>query len=192
MNSPSAVDVPLQTHRPPYQRFTTTVVDLATGGEMAFLVYPSPPKVVIRDVGADREFANPPIDAFLSGLDWIEPPTSLKRTVDLGETLALSALEEGFALGEAYVRFLVSEAQIPWTESPLTGQTVASLWNKGTGAGAGSGALAGLLAVGHGPLLLLSVPGGMVIGGAAFGISTALEQGLHERVLRLISPEEHD
>jgi hypothetical protein len=42
----------------------------------------------------------------------------------------------------------------------------------------------GVLVGGASPLLFLTVPGGMIVGGAAWGVATALERGLHDKVLR--------
>jgi hypothetical protein len=54
--------------------------------------------------------------------------------------------------------------------------------------GAGIGAYVGFVLTGPAPtaLLLISVPAGMIICGAAKGIADALENGLRDRLLRFL------
>src|SRR5262249_29369501 len=79
------------------------------------------------------------------------------------------------------------EPLIPFEGSPLTSESLAKLATTATGAG--FGAFVGFVAFGSGPLLLITVPAGMVICGAAKGIAQALEDGLRDRLLRWIKGE---
>jgi hypothetical protein len=52
--------------------------------------------------------------------------------------------------------------------------------------GMGIGAYVGFVAAGSGPLLLITVPAGMIICGAAAGIGKAIEDGLYQRILKMM------
>jgi hypothetical protein len=72
------------------------------------------------------------------------------------------------------------ECDLPFENSPLTGEVLVRLVTKATGAGVG--AFAGFVAFGASPLLLVTVPAGMILCGAAKGVADALESGLRERL----------
>lgn len=55
--------------------------------------------------------------------------------------------------------------------------------------GTGMGAFTGFVLAGDTPLLFILVPAGMILFGAAAGVARALEEGLRERVLKLIRSE---
>ncbi len=73
---------------------------------------------------------------------------------------------------------------IPVRTNPLNLESLATVL--ATGSGVAIGAWAGVVASGGTPLILITVPVGMVIGGAAAGVGRALEEGLRERVLTWI------
>jgi hypothetical protein len=77
---------------------------------------------------------------------------------------------------------------VPFESSPLATESVVGALIKG--GGITSGALVGLVSAGPTPLLLLTVPAGMILCGAAAGIAAALEQGLRARLLRRLGVEE--
>ncbi|HEY2912623.1 MAG TPA: hypothetical protein VGK21_04640 [Candidatus Angelobacter sp.] len=70
---------------------------------------------------------------------------------------------------------------IPFQESPLDLHSIKDIVAKGTGTAIG--AYVGFVAAGSHPLVLIVVPAGIIVCGAAFGIAKALEQGLQERLL---------
>jgi hypothetical protein len=81
---------------------------------------------------------------------------------------------------------------IPVWTNPLDLRSLASVLT--TGSGVAIGAWAGVVASGGSPLILITVPIGMIIGGAAAGIGRALEGGLQERLgawLRQRPPTSH-
>jgi hypothetical protein len=90
--------------------------------------------------------------------------------------------------GEAFIRLICDEAvfsrMIPFQESPLDLHSLAELTVKATGVGIG--AYAGFVASGGTPLVLITVPLGMVLVGAAAGLGRALEEGLRKRILSLM------
>ena len=73
---------------------------------------------------------------------------------------------------------------IPMEQSPLDLESLASLVTKASAVGIG--AYAGFVIAGGTPLLLITVPTGMIIFGAASGVAKALEEGLRDRVLALL------
>jgi hypothetical protein len=74
---------------------------------------------------------------------------------------------------------------VPIEESPLTADVLVTLVTKATGAGLG--AYVGFVAFGAAsPFLLITVPAGMIICGAAKGVADALEKGLRDRLTALI------
>lgn len=77
---------------------------------------------------------------------------------------------------------------VPFESSPLDARSLASIV---TGSGVAAGAAVGFV-VGAGvpPLLLITVPAGMIICGAAAGIAAALDQGLKARLLRRLGVEQ--
>jgi hypothetical protein len=82
---------------------------------------------------------------------------------------------------------------IPFETSPLSAESLASLLAKwmGTRGGTAAGGVAALVSVvtGH-PILIVLVPGGMILGGAAKGLGRALEDGLYVRILELLKGSE--
>jgi hypothetical protein len=70
------------------------------------------------------------------------------------------------------------EELVPIEESPLRKAALASLFSHVPGAGMGV-----VLANGHPYLLVLTVPAGIIIVGAATGIARGLQRGLERRIL---------
>lgn len=67
--------------------------------------------------------------------------------------------------------------------SPLEAQSLISIVSRYS-LGGGTGAVAGLVTTGSGWVLLISVPAGIILCGAAQGIAAALDQGLRHHLLR--------
>src|SRR5262245_51923621 len=91
------------------------------------------------------------------------------------------------AFAAADMRFaevIAFDEVVPVEHSPLKAEALATLVTKATGAGLG--AFAGFVAFGASPLLLVTVPAGMIICGAAKGVADALESGLRERLMELL------
>jgi hypothetical protein len=83
----------------------------------------------------------------------------------------------------SFSQHLAFAAIIPVQMSPLDLKSAADVLTKGSGAA--MGAYAGVVASGGTPLILITFPLGMILGGAAAGIAKALEEGLRELVLGL-------
>lgn len=91
---------------------------------------------------------------------------------------AVTSLDKDFAEQAAFDNF------IPFEMSPISLESIGKLVVSATGAGIG--AYAGFVLAGSSPLLLVTIPAGMIICGAAKGIADALEQGLREKLLRFL------
>lgn len=89
-----------------------------------------------------------------------------------------------------FAQYLAYAPVVPFESSPLGPKALSELAT----AGGGVGAAVGAYATGH-PLLLLVVPAGIIVCGAARGISEALRIGLRARLLDLMGvedPEQRD
>lgn len=84
-----------------------------------------------------------------------------------------------------FAHHLVSSRVIPFENSPLSPSSLQEIVRGATSTGAG--AYIGFVLAGPTPLLLLTVPAGVVICGAAWGVAKGLEDGLRKRVAKLIS-----
>lgn len=100
-----------------------------------------------------------------------------------------------------FAEIIAFEPVIPFEASPLQLHVLATLVTKASGVAIG--AFAGFVAVGPSPFLLVTVPAGMIICGAAKPVAEALESGLRDKLQRFLkrlavedeSPEvqaEHD
>lgn len=85
-----------------------------------------------------------------------------------------------------FVENMAFSRLIPIWTNPLDLRSLATVLT--TGSGVAIGAWAGVVASGGSPLILITVPVGMVIGGAAAGVGRALESGLQERLGAWLRP----
>jgi hypothetical protein len=109
---------------------------------------------------------------------------------DKRESILLSTASAQFGAPGTDVEYAKSDLQfaeivafepiVPIEESPLQAQVLATLVAKGSGVTIG--AFAGFVAVGASPLLLVTVPAGMIICGAVKPVAEALECGLRDRL----------
>jgi hypothetical protein len=173
------------------QIYETTVHDIDTGLEGRFLVVPRSAYSRMPETdGAFRELA----ETLGLRIEHQVEPTAL--AVEFAQCLLADdprfreAIERRRA-GEAvspepfveHIKFaevLAFGPVVPFQRNPLNLEAVASII---TGAsGVGLGAFAGFVIAGGSPLILVTVPAGMIIFGAAAGIAKALEEGLRERL----------
>ena len=112
----------------------------------------------------------------------------------LAQCLAERPLEEGEYPSSDYVAFaeyLAFAQLIPFEESPLEGTSLGSI--VATGSGGAIGAYVGFaVAGGPTPLLLVTVPAGMIICGAAMGTAEGLQDGLRDRIKRWVGTRRND
>jgi len=111
---------------------------------------------------------------------------------ELFQTLSVAAMAPSaqFQPSPDDIRFaecVSFERVIPIEQSPLIQESLAKLAT--TASGVGIGAYIGFVAFGQSPLLLITVPAGIIICGAARGIGQALEEGLRDRILGWIKGE---
>ena len=83
-----------------------------------------------------------------------------------------------------FAKYLAFSPVVPFRRNPLDLEAVASLVTSASGAGLG--AYAGFVVGGVSPLILITVPAGMILFGTASGIAQGLEAGLRERIKRLL------
>jgi hypothetical protein len=81
-----------------------------------------------------------------------------------------------------FVGYAIEAPLVPVESSPLSGQSAFSLLGSGSG-------IAAAYTTGH-PVLILIVPGGIVLLGAAKGIAEAMQIGLRARLLELMGVED--
>ncbi len=74
---------------------------------------------------------------------------------------------------------------VPFESSPLSPDSLGKILTAGSGAGIGAG-VAIMVAGGPTPLLFITVPAGMIVCGAAMGVSEALQKGLRYKILKLM------
>lgn len=84
-----------------------------------------------------------------------------------------------------FAQYVTYAPVIPFESSPLGPKALSDLATAGGGVGVAVGAYAS----GH-PILLLAIPAGIVVCGAAAGIADALRIGLRSRILDLMGVED--
>jgi hypothetical protein len=104
-----------------------------------------------------------------------------EKLLDNVPALAIHSKTFEFAVDIAH------EPLIPFESSPLSAQELVKI---ASSAGHGLGAALGFyVADAHPLLLLICVPAGIILCGAAKGIADALKDGLRDRILRLLKPQ---
>ena len=83
-----------------------------------------------------------------------------------------------------FAEYITCASVIPFEASPLSADSIGSIITKTSGTG--MGAFVGYVLAGNTPMMLVLIPAGMILFGAAAGIASALEQGLRERILDLV------
>lgn len=84
----------------------------------------------------------------------------------------------------AFAEYLISARIIPFEQSPLSAESLGNI--AASTSVTGVGAVVGYLIAGPTPLLLITVPAGIIICGAAAGVARGLEDGLRRRITRFI------
>jgi hypothetical protein len=186
----------------PVHIYESTVVDADTGVALQLLSLPSrsilprsvlaTPEVVmemlkIEPLSAIRTRSE--LDEAVSYLvEYAETPVEISKRA-LPPTLQpwdnetpVTLIGEPPSVDRATVNELVREAIVPTEQSPLQGTPLSELVGH---ASAGSvGAVLGYQAAPHSPLLLITVPAGIVLVGAAKGLGAGLNAGLRGLVER--------
>jgi len=84
----------------------------------------------------------------------------------------------------AFADQVSSQALVPFETSPLGPHSLADIGKMVSQFGPGT--MIGVVAAGHTPLVLITVPVGIVLCGAAAGVARALYTGLQYRILKLM------
>jgi hypothetical protein len=204
------MDRPRQTLvKSPAQTYETTVHDRDSGRAFTFISVPS------RSIGSDGGEV-PPVDVLAGqlGLDrkprrssrpWQMrevPPWALPFVLDLAlgrdpedyyrwgpffleDYLFESPGRANRLAPSAFAQYLAYARVVPFESSPLTSKSLSDL----AAAGGGLGGALGACVTGD-PLLLLTIPAGIIVCGAARGISQALEIGLRTKLLNLMNVDD--
>ncbi len=184
------------------QWYETTLVAQGTALAASFLAVP------FRALAAQKQPLSASTVALWLELEQIQGVPSIALPLVLTATLLLVEQESFLALLHKrrtvegwntphdllatrefrFAEHLAFAPVVPFAHAPLRLQSLAGL--AGTAAGGESRAYVGFTRTDSTPLVFLTVAAGIVICGAATGMSRALEQGLRDRILRLISGAE--
>jgi hypothetical protein len=107
-----------------------------------------------------------------------------RRAYPLPTQLALLDPDEAKVI-HATAASLLRDELIPVRVNPLNLESIGRLVTHATGTAIG--AYAGFVMAGPSPVLLITIPAGMILVGAAAGTARALEEGLYKRLLPMIS-----
>jgi hypothetical protein len=158
---------------------------LLADSRLAFSRLGVQPTMILTSANDDLEFAIAnllryariaPIAAWMDDRSAHPAPQALsEKTKQFGW---LAMLEEA-----EFARYLVVEPAVPFENSPLSGL---SLHDIAKSSGVAVGAYIGCVMAGNTPLLLVTVPAGMVICGVASGVAHGLEEMLYARIKDLM------
>lgn len=158
---------------------------LLADSRLAFSRLGVQPTMILTSANDDLEFAIANLLHYARttpGAAWIDeqfvhpaPQVLSERTKQFGW---LAMLEE-----KEFARYLVVEPAVPFENSPLSG---ISLHEIAKSSGVAIGAYVGCVMAGNTPLLLITVPAGMVICGVASGVAHGLEEMLYARIKNLM------
>jgi hypothetical protein len=168
----------------PAQLYETEIYDRDTGAAFAFITIPRR-SVVVPRIGDAEE-----VGAGL-GLQRIREVASFDLAALIDATLIypdeLRSRQGVFATSSPFARYLIDEPVVPFEASPLEGKPLAALIG---GPASGASIAVGFL-LGH-PLIVVLVPAGIILCGAARGIAEALHVGLRARILQLMGVQDPD
>ena len=115
----------------------------------------------------------------------LQLPAALESTLQPHMRADFSSVHPESPIGVFATRAAM-EPFVPMENSPLEAQSLVSIVSRAS-LGGGAGAVAGLVTSGSVWAVLVSVPAGIIICGAAQGIGAALDQGLRYHLLRLMN-----
>jgi hypothetical protein len=168
------------------QYFDTTIAERRLGSAIRFISVPA------RAVSVPDTLLSP--NAAMDVLGFV----SFGRLASIDELSAAlaemvtSQIVEGGESSEAanFTAYCLNKPLIPFEQSPLD---LTSLTGLLTASGVGIGAFVGYVAAGGTPLIIITVPAGMVICGAAAAVAKGLETGLQYRLLKFLGvPQAQD
>ncbi|QGZ59107.1 hypothetical protein [Paraburkholderia acidiphila] len=113
-----------------------------------------------------------------------DPSVEAEKASFLARSLRESGSERLTAAQRQFATYLTEAPIVPFEQSPLEPTSLLGIVTRVSGTGIG--AYIGFVVVGSSPLLLITVPAGMVICGAASGLAHGLEDGLRNRIRDLL------
>jgi hypothetical protein len=160
------------------QTFETTLNDRALGGRLRFITVPRRSLLESSNLLSALDLRT---REFVDSIEEVESGLREALSVDYGYEPVDPTASWPDAAGE-FVRTCLRADLIPFEQSPLDLTSIEQLVR--TASGTAIGAYVGFIIAGPTPLLLITVPAGMVICGTAAGVARALEAGLYERLAR--------
>lgn len=188
------------------QLYETTILDRAAQRSVRFVVVPARAFEewdLLADVGAmssalDLElhlrlptaFLLAPLVGAVLAAEASPAEEAMATVKSAFEMMRRQPGRSSFDIDGSLLRFserVTFEKFVPFERSPLQLESLAGLVSQGSGIG--MGAAAGLVAFWGNPMVLVAVPFGMIIGGAAKGVGLALGRGLYQKTLRLMGAD---
>ena len=175
------------------QLYETTIVDTDSGLDAHCVILPARSlqlpteenESILEALGLKFKGRIPPGQLQLF-IHWLVS-TGFVEEVSEGWAISLQKKETPTREQLAFAEYLVCARTIPFENSPLSPESLGNIATSGVAVGA----FVGYVLAGHTPLLFLAVPAGMVLCGAAAGVGKALEEGLRERLLTILSSSKH-
>ena len=168
------------------QFFDTTVAERRLGSAIRFISVPA------RAVTAPDTLLDPQSVMHVLGFESVQMLNSADELSSALAKMVNSGVVEGADPTEAadFTAYCLSKPLIPFEQSPLE---LTSLTGLLTAPAMGIGAFVGYVAGGGTPLIIVTVPAGMVICGAAAAVAKGLETGLQYRLLKFLGvPQAQD
>jgi hypothetical protein len=160
------------------QYYESSVYDRSSGEGFTFLTLPRRALAehlseVVLENGA-------PSHAYIF-IAFLEPSDSeLVESGDEASLLSLIDRARGVDAHDDFTRYLAHETIIPFESSPLDAKSLTEI-----ASATGATAALGYFGTDH-PLILITLPAGIVICGAAIGVAEALRDGLRFKILKLL------
>jgi hypothetical protein len=184
------------------QIYETTVISKSSDHELAVVVIPGrslpqdiPVETVLQELRIKKHASTSPSTIARDLAVILSPRLSDQNAFQiLRETVVAPITQQKpspeFQPSEddvSFAEYVSFKPVIPVEESPLSLDSLANLARVG---GVTIGAYVGFVAFGSSPpLLMISVPTGMIICGAAYAVGQALQEGLKERILSWLKGE---
>lgn len=179
------------------QVFETTIYDTDTNLEGRFIVVPrlaydSMPENTDSfrwlaeelDLRIERKIKSPSALSVEFAQCFLHENPEFQADIQQGKVIT-DASSEAFVESVKFSEVLAFAPVVPFQRNPLNLEALASVITGATGVGLG--AFAGfVIGSGGSALILITVPAGMIIFGAAAGIARALEEGLRDRLKKMI------
>jgi hypothetical protein len=165
------------------QTYQTAIMDSNSGAGVGVFVVPA--NALSKAVTGERRVPETPAIARMLGLhvESLFPSSAIPQLLE--EIIRFENSISGYEMLQqdlaAFCEYVAFARLIPFEHSPVAGESLATIASSATKAGAvGIGVTVGFISGGFTPLLLITVPLGVVICGAAVSFSKWLEENRAE------------